>query len=74
VAEPGKTCRFPVPPDKRACGRPGVIAVMRGIKRDTPWYYCDWLEHSYGAWVEPGPDGVPVVMRWAEEDIPEESP
>ena len=50
-----RRCRYMV--ERRSCGEPSAIAILRGKTRKTWWGYC--LPHSFGRWVEGG-----RVMCW----------
>lgn len=45
---PARGCRFTVGPDRKTCGRPGVVQLQRGVSRRSWWTYCDLPEHLYG--------------------------
>lgn len=51
-APPGARCRFVPGPGHRTCGRPAVVALLRGKAR---WGYCGLQEHLYGRVYDPGP-------------------
>jgi hypothetical protein len=48
----GARCRYVPGPGHRTCGRPAVVALLRGKAR---WGYCDLQAHLYGRVYDPGP-------------------
>jgi hypothetical protein len=39
------------------CGKPSIVATLRGQRQPQWWAYCP--EHAYGRWVENG-----KIMHW----------
>lgn len=56
--ELGRRCRDGASgPNRRACGKPSVAGIRRGIRRPQWWAYCE--DHLSGRWIEDG-----KVMHW----------
>lgn len=51
--DPSRRCRH----GRKACGKPSVIAILRGTVRQVWWGYCE--SHAFGRWIEHG-----QVMCW----------